>query len=263
MNVWLADSDAPTPVIIHIHGGGFIQGNMKTRADSDIRKALDNGVSFVSIIYPFAEDTALHDIIRDNIARAVQFVRYKSAEWNIDPERLAAYGESAGAGSSLWLAFHDDIADPNSPDPVLRQSTRVVAAGALAPQATYDFLRWPQALNMSMRELKIMAGALIPLGLQLYHANSEQDLEQPEWQEIRRDLDMMDMIDENDPPVYVLSRYPDGPQLDFLHHPNHAKTIKKICDTHNAPAVLMFDDTPKDQYVNVMDFLLGYLDKPR
>ena len=41
-------------------------------------------------------------------------VRTKAAEWNIDRKRIAAAGGSAGACSSLWLAYHDDLADPDS-----------------------------------------------------------------------------------------------------------------------------------------------------
>ena len=44
-----------------------------------------------------------------------------SPEFNLDKARVAAMGGSAGAGTSLWLAFHDDLADPASPDPVLRE----------------------------------------------------------------------------------------------------------------------------------------------
>ena len=38
--------------------------------------------------------------------------------WNIDPTKIAATGGSAGACSSLWLAFHDDLCEPTSDDPV-------------------------------------------------------------------------------------------------------------------------------------------------
>ena len=55
---------------------------------------------------------------------SLQTIRSKAKEWNLDPERIACYGGSAGAGISLWLAFHEDLADPNSDDPIARQSTQ-------------------------------------------------------------------------------------------------------------------------------------------
>ena len=57
---------------------------------------------------------------------------------NFDPKRIAVTGGSAGAASSLWLAYHDDLADPKSKDPVLRQSSRVCGAVAMGGQTTLD-----------------------------------------------------------------------------------------------------------------------------
>jgi acetyl esterase/lipase len=65
-------------------------------------------------------------------------VRNKAADWNIDKKRIGAAGGSAGGCSSLWLAFHDDLADTNSADPVSRESTRLVCAAVTAPQTTLD-----------------------------------------------------------------------------------------------------------------------------
>ena len=69
---------------------------------------------------------------------ALQFVRSKSTVWNIDKTRIAASGGSAGACSSLWLAFHDDLADPNSSDPVSRESTRLLCAAVSGAQTSLD-----------------------------------------------------------------------------------------------------------------------------
>lgn len=49
-----------------------------------------------------------------------------------------ASGGSAGACTSLWLAFHDDLADPASPDPVARESTRLLAAAVVGAQTSLD-----------------------------------------------------------------------------------------------------------------------------
>ena len=74
----------------------------------------------------------------EDAARAVQFLRSKAGEWNIDKTRIAATGGSAGACSSLWLAFHDDMAKPDSPDPVARESTRLTAAAVNGAQTSLD-----------------------------------------------------------------------------------------------------------------------------
>jgi len=75
----------------------------------------------------------LHDA-----ARALQFVRSKASEWNLDKTRIGASGGSAGACSSLWLTFHDDMANPTSQDLISRESTRLMCAAVTGAQTTLD-----------------------------------------------------------------------------------------------------------------------------
>ena len=140
LDLWLAKSDAPTPLVVYIHGGGFVNGSKAGASPAMIRGCLDAGVSYMAINYRFRDSAPIQDILRDG-ALSVQFVRSKAKEYNLDPERIASYGGSAGAGTSLWLAFHPDLADPKNADPVLRQSSRLTAAGAINAQATYNTQR--------------------------------------------------------------------------------------------------------------------------
>jgi acetyl esterase/lipase len=110
---------------------------------TDCGKLLEAGISVVSINYRYLEhtkegDTALVKTPLHDAARAPQFVRSKAKKWNIDKTRITATGESAGACSSLWLAFHDDLADTTSDDPVARESTRLFSVAAIAAQTTLD-----------------------------------------------------------------------------------------------------------------------------
>ena len=53
----------------------------------------------------------------EDTVRAVQFVRSQAKDWNIDPNRIAAIGGSAGAHLAAWVGLHNDLAKPDSPDP--------------------------------------------------------------------------------------------------------------------------------------------------
>jgi len=123
MDVWLAKSDKPTPVLVSIHGGGFRGGN-KSVSGALLKQCLDSGISVVAITYRFSNEAIAPAQFLDS-ARAIQFIRHNAKEWNLDTTRIAATGGSAGAGISLWLGFHDDLADPDSDDPVLRELTRL------------------------------------------------------------------------------------------------------------------------------------------
>lgn len=136
MDVWLAKSDQTTPVLVSIHGGGFRAGNKSVDANL-LNQCLDAGISVVAITYRFSSDAIAPAQFHDG-ARAVQFIRHNAKEWNLDPTRIAATGGSAGAGISLWLGFHDDLADPDNADPVLRQSSRLTCMVVSAGQTSYD-----------------------------------------------------------------------------------------------------------------------------
>ena len=75
----------------------------------------------------------LHDA-----ARALQTIRSKAKEWNIDRQRVGSTGGSAGACTSLWLALHNDLADPKSSDPVARESSRLACAAVNGAQTSLD-----------------------------------------------------------------------------------------------------------------------------
>jgi acetyl esterase/lipase len=145
LDFFKADTRAPAPLVVHIHGGGWINGDKV--GVGDLKKLLENGISVASINYRFvpqAQQAGIKPPVKwplEDAARALQFLRSKAGEWNIDKARVGATGGSAGACSSLWLAFHDDMAKPNDTDPVARESTRLTAAAVNGAQTSLDPLQ--------------------------------------------------------------------------------------------------------------------------
>jgi len=143
LDFYQAKSDTPTPVVFAIHGGGWVNGD-KSSYRGSAKRYLDAGISVVAINYRFVTQAAEAKVEPpvqwpiEDAARALQFVRSKAKEWNIDKVRIGATGGSAGGCSSLWLAFHDDLADPKSDDPVARESTRLFCAAVTGAQTTLD-----------------------------------------------------------------------------------------------------------------------------
>jgi len=147
IDLWQAKSDKPTPLVIFIHGGGFGGGAKdQIRTQLPLDEFLKAGVSCASIDYRRLQPNSgprqvIYPAIFLDCARAVQFCRYKAKEWNLDPTRFACAGGSAGAGMSLWIGFHKDLADPQSDDPVARESTRLSCVAVFNAQTSYD-PRW-------------------------------------------------------------------------------------------------------------------------
>ena len=145
MDVWLAKSDKPTPLVFYLHGGGWAaQDKTDIHQHLDVRAFLNAGISVASVNYRLLQDANAAEVTpplqwpMNDAARSLQFLRSKAAAWKIDKNRIGACGVSAGGCSSLWLALHDDMAEPNSDDLIARESTRLVCAAGKAPQTSLD-----------------------------------------------------------------------------------------------------------------------------
>ncbi|MBI3857375.1 MAG: alpha/beta hydrolase [Planctomycetes bacterium] len=140
LDLWKAPSPLPTPLVVFIHGGGFLEGS-KGYAKADlINRCREQGLSVAAINYRYSSQAPFPAPFQD-AARAVQYLRSRAKDWNLDPAHFGATGGSAGGGISLWLAFHDDLADPRSEDPVARRSSRLQAVVGIVAQCSYD-PRW-------------------------------------------------------------------------------------------------------------------------
>jgi acetyl esterase/lipase len=143
LDFWQAKSDSPTPLVFMIHGGGWVNGDKSLHA-KDVQQYLDAGISAVAINYRLVTQAVEKDVKPPvkwplaDAARALQFVRSKGNDWNLNTTRIGATGGSAGGCSSLWLLYHDDLADPKSADPIARESTRLFCAAVVGAQTTLD-----------------------------------------------------------------------------------------------------------------------------
>jgi len=124
LDAYLVKGEKPAAVLVFIHGGGWRGGDKKDIPVFLKRTLPDAGISVVSVNYRLS-DRAPYPAQVDDCTRAVQFVRSKAKEWNIDAERVGVMGPSAGGHLSLWVGLHDDRKKPESPDPVERESSQV------------------------------------------------------------------------------------------------------------------------------------------
>lgn len=269
LDIWLAESDEPTPLVVYIHGGGFMNGDKSRIYESeDIAKFLKAGVSFASINYRFMlqQNERLPGCMKDS-RRALQFLRLMAEEWNIDKNRIGAYGGSAGAGTSLWLGLHDEMADPDADDPVLHESSRLSVVGALATQATYDFTKWQALLKMEdVTEQE--AQMLLQQGAFALGFKTVEEMESEEARVVRADVDFLTLISEDDPPVFVYNGMRGG-EIDptdrghVQHHPFHAIALKEAMEKIEHPGLVYAPkigvEPPEEEQMELVDFFLKYL----
>lgn len=258
LDFWKAEGEGVRPLVVFIHGGGFTSGDKsKWRGAGEMQRLLESGVSCAAINYRFRRDAPIQEILRD-AARAVQFLRNRAGEWQIDTEKFAGWGGSAGAGTALWLASRDDLADPKASDPVLRESSRLQAVVLHSTQATYDLTRWESFLGPSDPAWWNSPDEMA----RFYHFDKMADLVKPEAAPILRECDMLGWITPDDAPVYVSNRLADGPSRNrehYLHHPAHAREIEKVCEEAGILCLRVGAEAGAKPLMDPVEFVLAEL----
>ena len=235
-DILLSNTGKETPLAIFIHGGGFVGGQKELayqRYESQINEFLNKGIAFATINYRFLDDTGDGVItsLMDS-KRCLQFIRYYAASFNIDPTRVVCFGSSAGAGTSLWIGLNNDMADPDNIDPILRESTRIPAIGAIATQATYDIMRWEEVFQDYGVSISRIPAPLLQRLNPFYGLDNFDEVNDPEIVAYRKSVDMLKLMDKNDPPIWVKNEQDDVPPMfDLQHHPAHAKLLKHYADS--------------------------------
>lgn len=110
LDLWKAKSRKPSPVLVYIHGGAFRMGDKKMiHAQIPVQDYLDQGVSCISVNYPFMQHTN-DDIqaIYRHCEDALDYIIRNAKEWNIDPKRISLAGASAGAAISQNIGYSTD-----------------------------------------------------------------------------------------------------------------------------------------------------------
>ncbi|QDU64121.1 Carboxylesterase NlhH [Planctomycetes bacterium Pan216] len=253
LDFWQAEGNGPRPLVIYIHGGGWVGGDKTNIRPDALERLLDAGISVASINYRYSTQKPFPAPMRDG-GLAVQFLRHHAKEFNIDPERVACFGGSAGAVTSLWLAFHDDMADPNASDPVLKQSTRLKAAGAIVAPTTLD--------KKTMDEWFGMKTVMHPAHPIMLGVSSEEELYSPEVREVAAKASPIHHLSSDDPPAFLdyPQKYkPLGKQHtpgEMVHHPVFGEKLKEAADKIGAPVVLNTTKDPQTQFDDLIDFLI-------
>ena len=237
LDFWQAKADRPTPLLVSIHHGGFSQGQKFVQAEL-LKECLESGISVAAINYRLTEQAPAPAAFHDS-ARAVQFLRTKAKDWNIDPKRVAAAGGSSGGGISLWLAFHDDLADPKSDDPVLRQSTRLTCAAAFNAQTSYD-PRFIKKLFPDKDVHKVQNLAY------LFRVDLDKLDDLPaEKYKLFEEVSPLTHLSKDDPPVLLSYKSAFDAKVTTagigIHHPNFGKVLEERMGELKVPCELSAD----------------------
>jgi acetyl esterase len=256
LDLWKAKSAVPTPLVVFIHGGGFRGGSKEALSASLLEKLLGSGISVMAINYRLSPAVSFPTHYLDS-ARAIQYARSKAKEWNLDPTRVGATGGSAGAGTSLWIGFHDEMADPKNPDPVLRESTRLSCMAVNGAQSSYD----PRKIKEWVGE----AAAKHP-ALEGFYGLKPEERDTPKAHERYEAASAITHLTRDDPPVYafygearILPPNPKDGQ--GIHHINFGLRLKTQMDALGIECTVRHRDERADAEKEMAAFLVKHLGK--
>lgn len=120
-----ADPHQPCPAIILIHGGGWISFDKGTMRNMGEFLARSGFVAFAVDYRLFHGAENRWPAQLDDVQRAVRWVRANAAKYGVNPDRIGAFGHSAGAQLAALLGMEDTR--DNSDPALAKYSSRVQA----------------------------------------------------------------------------------------------------------------------------------------
>ncbi|MBI4626390.1 MAG: alpha/beta hydrolase fold domain-containing protein [Verrucomicrobia bacterium] len=268
IDFWRARSNRPTPLVYYIHGGGWAADDKsEIHRHLDVRALLDAGISVAAVNYRFLQDANAARITPPvewplgDARRGLQFVRSKAREWNLDPTRVAASGVSAGGCASLWLGLHDDMAEPQSADPIARESTRLYCVAAKAPVTSLDPKQLREWIPNSIFSAHAFGFAGMSRAESFAPFLAARDSYLPQ---IRR-FSPIEFASSDDPPIFMDFPTQDKPPVpgEAQTDPNHSAVsglmLQRKLEAVGVKVELRYRGDSKSGHANIQEFLIDLL----
>jgi len=269
-DIWLADTSKPAPLAIYIHGGGFRAGSKEKLKADELSRLLKAGISVAAINYRYVTIAPLPAAHHD-ARRALQFMRSKAGEWNLDKTRVAAFGGSAGAQICMWLAYADEMAKPNSSDPVERESTRLTCVATTGGQTSNGIEFWRKTIGPLLGNKRPLESLARPSGkesdpekarMAMWGAKTLEEANKTAAQH-----SALDIVSADDPPIFMSygmapdAKLPADPKRVrgwLIHHVNLGIALKKRTDALKLEAHLKHPGA-KLKYESQVEFFIDKL----
>lgn len=109
LDLYLPDVPGKKPLLVLVHGGGFLLGDSQTRqAQWMYRYFRQKGYVCASVNYRLAQEAPYPAAVAD-VQAAIAFLRANADAYGIDKRRIALWGESAGGYLAAMAAVSADV----------------------------------------------------------------------------------------------------------------------------------------------------------
>lgn len=249
-------SGSPRPLVIAIHGGGFIGGTLEDMIPATFNggtnwvnesKLYANNIAYVTISYKTINpDNPAGVKVEDCLLDIKEMVRYFTAEgaskYNINPSKIILFGCSAGSSASLWISLNNNFRN------------NIKGLVCFDTQASLDISQWwetilePNGYSSSVYNSNIKK--FTPHIKQLYGTDNMVAIR---YYSIPRNLHFINKIDSGDPEIFMNTR-----ANDFYHNAYHVYSILKKSKEkgHVSKANYVYPNWVNSNYEGMADFCL-------
>jgi acetyl esterase/lipase len=260
-DLWKAKSESPAPLVVYIHGGGFRAGDKRSLPADALKAYLDSGFAVAAVNYRLT-DAAPAPAAYLDCGRALQTLRHRAGEWKLDPLLVASTGGSAGAGTSLWLAFHDDLADPKSEDPVARQSTRLTCVAVDNGQCSYDPV-FTAKIGIPRPNFE-RHNFFLP-----FYGITKEEIDTPKAYKLYEEMAPVTYLTKDDPPAMLNYSFADEQVTEktslnvIVHHPRFGIALKERMDALGIDCVVQYVGKPEGRRMSPVEFIRKHFEAAR
>lgn len=243
MDIYQATSGTgPRPAVLWIHGGGWSGGSHNSVPASALALR-SRGITVVSVEYRLSGQAIFPAQIQD-VKGAVRFLRANAATYNIDPNRIGAWGSSAGGHLTALLATSGGVSE-------LEGATGGNLAFSSTIQAGADYFGPTDIININLDvttppgsginhdapdspESRLIGFSGTGQGIGVLRANlSNPTAPFPEKAHLASLVNPITHVTSNDPPMYI------GHGDSDTSVPNFQSTrLKNALDSAGVPATL-------------------------
>lgn len=186
MDIYLPDkADAPAPVFILIHGGGFSHCDKRDFHLYPGFFARERGYALVSLNYRLAPKNPFPDGIND-VKSAILWICDHAEEYNFDPQRLFLFGPSAGGNFTALVGMQEKE--------FLGEKGKIRATAPLCPAVDLVNVRYDYK---KIKNRVPFTGALVRLMYSQYFGSKKND------EELLAKASYMPYVNKDIPPMFI------------------------------------------------------------
>lgn len=216
------DESEPVPVIVYVHGGGFMMGDKQSGVLSSVLEGVERGYAVVSVNYRMSGEASFPAAIQD-VKAAIRYLRANADKYNLDTENFAIWGESAGGNIASMIGTTGD-------DSTYDDASLGNADESSAVQAVVD---WFGPLQFTEMDNQFAALGLTPKMGSTMSADSPEskyigaDISQEENKELAEKANPMNYISENDP-AFLIQHGTADTNVPITQSENFAKALTEV-----------------------------------